>query len=114
MIDWHNNMFSSHEGFCHIKWTLLIIAGKYTHTHTHGKVMQGLENIYYKKLRYEHHKNFEDSILVELLLKESQRIVSSLNNEFETLLISSFPEDFKVERDRTMERGKKNCQESSR
>ena len=100
-----------------------------------GKVMQGLENIYYKKLRYEHHhKNFEESILrditpyalriykkpgisgispdimeqwnsvlksterhlVELLLKESQKVVSSLNNEFETLLISSFPKDFKV------------------
>ena len=84
-----------------------------------GKVMQGLENIYNKKLRYEHHhKNFEESILrditpyglsiykkpgiggispdfmeqwnsvlkskerhlVELLLKESQKVVSSLNN----------------------------------
>ena len=69
--------------------------------------MQGLENIYYKKLRYEHHQNFEDSILVELLLKQSQRVVSSLNNEFETLLISSFPKYFKVERDRIVKRGKK-------
>ena len=32
-----------------------------------GKVMQGLENIYYKKLRYEHHhKNFEESILRDI------------------------------------------------
>ena len=45
--------------------------------------------------------------LVELLLKESQKIVSSLNNEFETLLKSSFPKDFKVERDRIVKRGKK-------
>ena len=105
-----------------------------------------LENIYNKKLHYEHHhKNFEESILrditpygmriykklgisgispdfmeqrnsvlksrerhlVELLLKESQKIVSSLNNEFETLLKSSFPKDFKVERDRIVKRGKK-------
>ena len=52
--------------------------------------------------------------LVELLLKESQKVVSPLNNEFETLLISSFPKDFKVERDRIVKRVKKNCQESSR
>ena len=91
--------------------------------------MQGLENIYYKKLRYEHsHKNFEESFLrditpyglrmykkpgiseishgfmeqwnsvlksterhlVKLLLKESEKVVSSLNNEFETLLLSYF------------------------
>ena len=99
-------------------------------------VMQGLEKIYYKKLRYEHHhKNFEESILrditpsglriykkpgisgispgfieqwnavlksterhlVKLLLKESEKVVSSLNNDFEALLLSSFPKDFKVE-----------------
>ena len=109
-------------------------------------VMQGLEKIYYKKLRYEHHhKNFEESILrditpyglriykkpgisgispgfmeqwnavlksterhlVKLLLKESEKVVSSLNNEFETLLLSSFPKNFKVERDRISKRGKK-------
>ena len=46
--------------------------------------------------------------LVKLLLKESQKVVSSLNNEFETLLISSFPKDFKVERDRIVKRGKNN------
>ena len=45
--------------------------------------------------------------MVELLLKESQKVVSSLNNEFETLLISSFPKYFKVERDRIVKRGKK-------
>ena len=112
-----------------------------------GKVMQSLENIYNKKLRYEHHhKNFEESILrditpyglriykkseisgispdfmgqwnsvskgterhlVELLLKESKKVVSSLNNEFETLLKSSFSKDFKVERDRVVKRSKKN------
>ena len=89
--------------------------------------MQGLEEIYNKRLRYEHHhKNFEESILrditpyglrinkkpeisgislsfmeqwnavlksterhlVKLLLKESEKVVSSLNNEFETLLLS--------------------------
>ena len=111
-----------------------------------GKVMQGLEKIYYKKLRYEHHhKNFEESVLrditpyglriykklgisgispgfmeqwnavlksterhlVKLLLKESEKVVSSLNNEFETLLLSSFPKNFKVERDRISKRGKK-------
>ena len=44
--------------------------------------------------------------LVELLLKESQKVVSSLNNEFETLK-SSFPKDFKGERDRIVKRGKK-------
>ena len=99
-----------------------------------GKVMQGLENMYYTKLRYElHHKNFEESILrditryglriykkpgisvisagfmekwnsvlksteghlVKLLLKESEKVVSSLNNEFETLLLSSFFKDLK-------------------
>ena len=42
--------------------------------------------------------------LVELLLKESQKVVSSLNNEFETLLKSSFPKDFKGERDRIVKR----------
>ena len=107
---------------------------------------RGLENIYYKKLRYEHHhKNFEESILgditpyglmiykkpgisaispsfmeqwnsvlksaerhlVKLLLKESEKFVSSLNKEFETLLLSSYPKDFKVERDRIVKRGKK-------
>ena len=45
--------------------------------------------------------------LVELLLKESQNVVSSLNNEFETLLISSFLKDFKVESDRIVKRDKK-------
>ena len=30
-----------------------------------------------------------------------------MNNEFETLLLSSFPKDFKVERDRIAKRGKK-------
>ena len=30
-----------------------------------------------------------------------------MNNDFETLLISSFPKDLKVERDRTVKRGKK-------
>ena len=118
-----------------------------------GKVMQGLEKIYYKKLHYEHHhKNFEESVLrditpyglriykkpgisgispgfmeqwnavlksterhlVKLLLKESEKVVSSLNNKFETLLLSSFPKDFKVERDRISKRGEKNCQKSSR
>ena len=111
-----------------------------------GKVMEGLEKNYYKKLRYEHHhKNFEESVLrditpyglriykkpvisgispgfmeqwnavlksterhlVKLLLKESEKVVSSLNNEFETLLLSSFPKNFKVERDRISKRGKK-------
>ena len=52
--------------------------------------------------------------LIELLLKESQKVVWSLNNEFETLLTSSFLKDFKVERDRIVKKGKKNCQESSR
>ena len=33
--------------------------------------------------------------LVELLLKESQKLVPLLNNEFETLLELSFPKDFK-------------------
>ena len=37
--------------------------------------------------------------LVELLLKESKKVVSLLNNEFETL-ISSFPKDLNVKRDR--------------
>ena len=94
-----------------------------------GKFMQGLENIYYKKLRYEHHhKNFEESILrditpyglriykkpgisgispgfmekwnsvlksaeghlVKLLLKESEKVVSSLNNEFENYYYDHF------------------------
>ena len=41
------------------------------------------------------------------MLKESQNVVSSLNNEFETLLISSFLKDFKVERDLIVKRGKK-------
>ena len=45
--------------------------------------------------------------LVELLPKESQKVVSSLDNEFETLFKSSFPKDFKVERDRIVKRGKK-------
>ena len=45
--------------------------------------------------------------MVKLLLKESQIVVSSLNNEFETLLISLFPKDFKVERDRIVKRRKK-------
>ena len=45
--------------------------------------------------------------LVKLLLKESEKVVSSLNNEFETLLLSSFPKNFKVERDRISKRGKK-------
>ena len=111
-----------------------------------GKVIQGLEKIYSKKLRCEHHhKNFEESILrdttpygltiynkpgisgispgfmeqwnavlksterhlVKLLLKESEKVVSSLNNEFETLLLSSFPKNFKVERGRISKRGKK-------
>ena len=32
-----------------------------------GKVMQGLEKIYYEKLRYEHHhKNFEESVLRDI------------------------------------------------
>ena len=113
-----------------------------------GNVMQGLENICNKKLRYEHHhKNFEESILqnitpyglriykkseisgispdfmgqwnsvsksterhlVELLLKESKKVISSLNNEFETLLKSSFSKYFKVERDRIVKSGKKNA-----
>ena len=52
--------------------------------------------------------------LVKLLLKESEKVVLLLNNEFETLLLSSFPKDFKAERDRIAKRGKKNCQESSR
>ena len=34
-------------------------------------------------------------------------MVSSLNNDFETLLLSSCPKDFKVERDRIAKRGKK-------
>ena len=110
------------------------------------EVMQGLEKIFYKKLRYDHHhKNFEESILrditpyglriykkpgisgtspgfieqwnavlksterhlVKLLLKESEKVVSSLNNDFETLLLSSFPKDFKVERDHIVKRGVK-------
>ena len=45
--------------------------------------------------------------LVELLPKQSQKVVSSLDNEFETLFKSSFPKDFKVERDRIVKRGKK-------
>ena len=45
--------------------------------------------------------------LVKLWLKESEKVVSSLNNDFETLLLSSFPKDFKVERDRIAKRGKK-------
>ena len=45
--------------------------------------------------------------LVKLLLKESKKVVLSLNNDFETLLLSSFPKDFKVERDRIAKRGKK-------
>ena len=45
--------------------------------------------------------------LIELLLKESQKVVSSLNNEFETLLTSSFLKDFKVERDRIVKKVKK-------
>ena len=52
--------------------------------------------------------------LVKLLLKQSEKVVSSLNNDFETYLLSSFPKDFKVEIDRIAKRGKKNCQESSR
>ena len=45
--------------------------------------------------------------LVKLLFKESLKVVSLLNNEFETLLISSFPKDFKAERTRIVKRGKK-------
>ena len=45
--------------------------------------------------------------LVKLLLKESEKVVSSLNNDFETLMLSSFPKDFKAERDRIAKRGKK-------
>ena len=45
--------------------------------------------------------------LVKLLLKESEKVVSSLNNDFETLLLSSFPKDSKVERDRIAKGGKK-------
>ena len=45
--------------------------------------------------------------LVELLLKTSQKVVLSLSNEFETLLISSYPIDFKIERDRIVKTGKK-------
>ena len=45
--------------------------------------------------------------LVKLLLKESEKVVSSLNNEFETLLLSSFPKDLKVERDCLVKKGKK-------
>ena len=45
--------------------------------------------------------------LVRLLLKESEKVVSSLNNDFEALLLSSFPKDFKVERDRIVKRGVK-------
>ena len=41
------------------------------------------------------------------MLKESQKVVSSLSNEFETLLKSLFHKDFKAERDRIMKRGKK-------
>ena len=44
--------------------------------------------------------------LVKLLLKKSEKVVSSLNNEFETLL-SSFPKDSKVERDHIAKRVKK-------
>ena len=45
--------------------------------------------------------------LVELLLREFEKVISSLNNDFETLLLSSFPKDFKVERDRIVKRGNK-------
>ena len=45
--------------------------------------------------------------LVELLFKESQKVVSSLNNQFKILLISSFAKDFKVERDRIVKEAKK-------
>ena len=45
--------------------------------------------------------------LVKLLLKESEKVVSSLNKEFETLLLSSFPKGFKVERGCIVKRGKK-------
>ena len=43
--------------------------------------------------------------LVKLLLKESEKVVSSLNKEFETLLLSSFPKGFKVERGCIVKRG---------
>ena len=45
--------------------------------------------------------------MAKLLLKESEKVISPLNNEFETLLLSSFPKDFKVERDHIAKRGKK-------
>ena len=43
--------------------------------------------------------------VLKLLLKESQKVVLSLNNEFEKLYISSFPKDFEVGRDRIVKRG---------
>ena len=45
--------------------------------------------------------------LVELLFKESQKVVSLLNNQFKILLISSFSKDFKVERERIVKEAKK-------
>ena len=45
--------------------------------------------------------------MVKSLLKESEKVISSLNNEFETLLLSSFPKHFKVERDLITKKGKK-------
>ena len=45
--------------------------------------------------------------MVKLLRKEPEKVVSSLNKKFETLLLSSSPKDFKVERDRILKRGKK-------
>ena len=45
--------------------------------------------------------------LVKLFLKKSEKVVSLLNNDFETLLLSSSPKDFKVERDRIVKRGEK-------
>ena len=51
--------------------------------------------------------NSTERHLVELLLKESQKVVPSLNNEFETLLKSSFPKGFNIERHHIIKRGKK-------
>ena len=42
-----------------------------------------------------------------IIAQKISKVAFSLNDVFETLLISSFPKDFRTERNRIMKRGKK-------